>query len=373
MAIYSVIKNDGPGNVLIWQCVNEDFNNNSQLIVAESEEALFMKDGIVVQTFPAGKYTLNTANYPFIGALRKKLTGGTSPFSCKVYFINKAHALELYWGTDPAMQIDDPRFGIVTVGALGSYSIQVVDGKKFLTKLVGNNVAYFTSEQINKFFRSAFTSKIKSNLGRYLKQNNLTVLDLMTEYELIAEKLTPVLNETLDEYGVRLVNFYISGINIPEDDPSYLRIKDAASRKKRMNEYGDEYGRLTGEMLLENMSNSPAAGGAAGAGMGMGMGMAAGGMIGGIASQVFAPIGHSMQQGVQQPVQRGGGSRYAPQQISSDQVVCPSCGMSNPSTSKFCGGCGCKLEPKKIFCPNCGAEMTPGMKFCGECGHRRDT
>lgn len=372
MAIYSVIKNDGPGNVLIWQCMQEDFNNNSQLIVAESEEALFMKDGIIVQTFPAGKYTLNTANYPFIGALRRKLTGGTSPFSCKVYFVNKAHSLELFWGTDPAMQIDDPRFGIVSVGAFGSYSIQVVDGKKFLNKLVGNNVVYFTAKEINAFFRTGFMSKIKSNLARYMKQNNLAVLELMTDYEIIAEKLTPILNEALDEYGVRLVNFYIGGINIPEDDPSYQRIKDASSRKKRMEEYGNDYGRLTGEMMLENMSANPVAGGVAGAGMGMGMGMAAGAVMGGIASQVFAPVGQSMQQGGQQPVQRGGASRYAPQGNAA-QIICPACAAPNPATSKFCSTCGTRLEAQKIFCPHCGAEMTPEMKFCGACGQRRES
>lgn len=370
MPVYSVIKNDGPGNTLIWQCMEEDFNNNSQLIVAESEEALFMKDGIIVQTFPAGKYTLNTANYPFIGALRNKFSGGKSPFSCKIYFVNKAHALELYWGTDPAMQIDDPRFGIVTVGALGSYSIQVVDGKKFLNKLVGNNIPYITSEQINLFFRSAFTGKIKTNIAKYLKQNNMAVLDLLTEYEEIAEKITPILNEALSEYGVRLVNFYISGINIPEDDPNYQRIKDASSRRKRMNEYGQEYGRLTGEMLLENMANNPGAGGVASTEMGMGMGMAAGAVMGGIASQVFAPIGQTMQQGVQQPVQRGV-SRYAPVR-NVNETVCSSCGAKNPATAKFCGECGAKLEAQKIICPNCGAEMKSGAKFCSECGHRRE-
>lgn len=370
MPIYSVIKNDGPGNTLIWQCMQEDFNNGSQLIVAENEEALFMKDGIVVQTFPAGKHTLTSANLPFIGAIRKKFTGGTSPFSCKVYFISKSHALELYWGTDPAMQLEDPKFGVVAVGALGSYSIQVKDGKKFLLKLVGNNVTYFTSEQINKFFRTAFTEKIKTNLAKYIKQNNKTVLDLMTDYEEIGEKLIPILDEVLDEYGVRLVNFNIGGINIPEDDPSYMRIKDAISRMKRMDVYGNEYGRLTGEMLLENMSVSPAAGGAAGAGMGMGMGFAAGGMMGGIASQVFAPVGQSMQQGMQQPVTRGP-SRYAPQNNVPEQVACPNCGTQNAKTMKFCGNCGFKLIPDKIICPNCGAEIPEGMKFCGQCGTPR--
>lgn len=376
MAIYSVIKNDGPGNTLIWQCMEEDFNDNSQLIVAENEEALFMKDGIIVQTFPAGKYTLNTANYPFIGAIRKKIAGGVSPFSCKVYFVSKSHALELFWGTDPAMQIDDPRFGLISVGANGSYSIQVKDGKKFLLKLVGNNVPFYTSEQINAYFRTAFTGKIKTNLAKYIKASQKTILDLLVEYDELAEMLMPPLNEALDEYGVKLVNFYIGGISVPEDDPSYARIKDASSRVKRIDEYqsekyGDLYGRLTGEMLLENMSASPAAGGAAGAGMGMGMGMAAGGMMGGIVSQVVAPIGHTIQQGIQQPVQRGGGSRYAPQQSQPDEIKCPSCGANNPKTMKFCGECGTKLAAEKVICSNCGAEIPAGMKFCGECGHRR--
>lgn len=371
MAIYSVIKNDGPGNTLIWQCMEEDFNDNSQLIVAENEEALFMKDGIIVQTFPAGKYTLNTANYPFIGAIRKKIAGGVSPFSCKVYFVSKSHALELFWGTDPAMQIDDPRFGLISVGANGSYSIQVKDGKKFLLKLVGNNVPFYTSEQINAYFRTVFTGKIKTNLAKYIKASQKTILDLLVEYDELAEMLMPPLNEALDEYGVKLVNFYIGGISVPEEDPSYARIKDASSRMKRMNEYGSEYGRLTGEMLLENMSVSPAAGGAAGAGMGMGMGMMAGGMMGGIASQVFAPVGQSIQQGIQQPVQRGGGSRYAPQQSQPEEIKCPSCGANNPKTMKFCGECGTKLATEKVICSNCGSEIPAGMKFCGECGHRR--
>ncbi len=372
MAIYSVIKNDGPGNLLIWQNYEEDFNNNSQLIVTESEEALFMQDGIIMQTFPAGKYTLNTSNYPFIGKLRKKFTGGTSPFSCKVFFVNKAHALEMFWGTNPAMQIDDVRFGIVSVGANGCYSIQVSDGKKLLTKLVGNNVYEFSANTLQQYFRSTFASKIKIQIARYLKANQLSVIDLMTEYEEIAAQLIPSLNEVLDEYGVRLVNFVIESVNIPEEDPSYQMIKDASARKKRMQAYGADYGRLTGEKLLENMSNSPAAGNAAGMGMGMGMGMTAGAMMGGIAQQVFAPIGQAMQQGATQPVQRSQGSRFAPQQNNTSVgAVCANCGTSNANGAKFCSGCGNKLEAQKVFCSNCGADLTADAKFCSECGQRR--
>ncbi len=381
MAIYSVIKNEGPAKVLIWKHFEEDFNNNSQLIVAESEEALFMKDGIIVQTFPAGKYTLDTANYPIIKQLRSKLSGGKNQFSCKIYFVNKAHALELKWGTNPAMQMDDPRFGIVSVGAMGSYSIQVADGKKFLVKMVGSNISTFTSEEVNKYFRTTFISKIKMHIARYMKANKLSVLDLMTEYEEIAMNLIPILNEALDEYGVRLVNFNILAINIPEEDPNYERIKDASSRKKRLQEYGDDYGRLTGEAFMEKMTDNPTAGGISNAGMGLGMGLAAGQMMGNMMGQVFAPMGQNMAQGMAQgmqqqpPMQQPPVQQQPPQnngQVQQSAVVCAACGTQNAPTSKFCCGCGQPLAPKKAFCPNCGAEMAPGAKFCGECGHRRD-
>ena len=71
MELYSVIKNNAPGDLLVSKFEGEDFNNASQLIVTESEEALFMKDGVIVQSFSGGRFTLDTKNYPFISALRK--------------------------------------------------------------------------------------------------------------------------------------------------------------------------------------------------------------------------------------------------------------------------------------------------------------
>lgn len=384
MELYSVIQNDGPGKVMIWKCMKEDFNNHTQLIVAESEEALFVKDGIVVQTFGAGKYTLSTQNYPFINGLRKAVTGGKSPYTCKIYFVDKSHKLELFWGTDAPIQMRDPEFGfMVSVMSHGSYSVQVKDSKKFLIKMVGNNVEFFTAQEINAFFRTAFATKVKTYLAQYMKNYRQTVLDLQTELENISEQLTPALNEILDEYGVKLVNFYVSDISIPEDDPNYAKINDAYARKGRMGVYGADYGRLTGEMLLENMSMGASAGAAAGAGMGMGMGMMAGGMMGGIASQVFAPVGQAMQQGTQQPVQPArSGSRYAPRGAQADAAggaaapapgaFCSACGTANQPGAKFCCGCGNKLEAPSNRCGQCGSEMAPGARFCSNCGWRKE-
>ena len=85
-----VIKNTGPGELLIWRQPEEDFNTNSTLIVMPGEEAIFIKGGTVEQTFENGTYKLSTENYPFISRLRNVFTGGTSTFNSVVYFVRKA-------------------------------------------------------------------------------------------------------------------------------------------------------------------------------------------------------------------------------------------------------------------------------------------
>src|SRR5574344_1973228 len=121
-----VIKNSSNGNELLWLNPEEDFNTNSTLIVAESEEALFFKDGIIEQVFEGGKYTLSTNNYPFISRIATAFSGGISTFNCKVYFVRKAHSQEILWGTDSPIQVRDKMLGIATkLKARGAYKVQI--------------------------------------------------------------------------------------------------------------------------------------------------------------------------------------------------------------------------------------------------------
>ena len=223
-----VIKNTGPGELLIWLNGEEDFNTNSTLIVAESEEALFFKDGIIEQIFDAGKYTLSTNNYPFISRLRNVLTGGISTFNCKVYFVRKAHSMEILWGTDSPIQVRDPVQMIMTsVQARGSFKIQVEDSKKFLIKLVGNNVPFMTQVELTRYFRNEFMQHIKSNLARTIKASNTEILGICAEQDILAEKLFPVLQDPLDDYGIKLLTFTIAGLDIPENDPNRQKLEAA--------------------------------------------------------------------------------------------------------------------------------------------------
>lgn len=380
-----VIKNSGPGELLIWKNEEEDFNNNSTLIVAESEEALFFKDGIIEQVFEGGKYTLDTNNYPFISRIRNAFTGGISTFNCKVYFVRKAHSMEIFWGTDSPIQVRDPLQGIATsVQARGAYKIQVNDSKKFLLKLVGNNIPFMNQVELTNYFRSEFNQYIKSSIAKYIKNSNEEILGICAEQDMLASRISNILQDLLDDYGIRLVSFTIAGIDIPENDPNRqmleesfarrgVRRQEAWAKREEQEILGINWAQREAAEILADVANNPGAGGVASAGAGVGMGMAAGGIFNGMAQQIFQP----MQQPVQQPIQANSSinknsSRFVQKDTIQTQngIVCTDCGITNDTGAKFCKECGSKILTK-TFCSNCGTEMLPTSKFCSECGARR--
>lgn len=395
MPVMNIIKNDAYGNILCAKIPCEDFNVGSQLIVAEYEEALFVKDGIIEEVFGAGKYTLTTENYPFLTKLMSKLlTGGVSAYSCKVYYINKSHHLELKWGTAMPLRCIDPVLGVeVRVQGRGAYSVVVKDSKKFFIKMVGANTAA-TENDIVKQFRTAFLQHITDELFDYLNSSKDEILITCNKKKELAKTLTPILNEILDEYGLELVNFYIENLEIPENDDSMKRIREMRilrqekqfEREQSMADQRMEFGMrkesaeadrfVSGQkaqadyermrirdqdgdngwarqetsdimrIMAKNGENGSNAGNImAEIGMGLGMGKA----IGDMAEDMFSNL-------------------YVPNNNNVKAAICQKCNAVNPRGMKFCGSCGSELVSPGHKCSNCGTMVPPGMKFCGECG-----
>jgi membrane protease subunit (stomatin/prohibitin family) len=128
MAIASVIKYEGGNDTFIWKHPIQDFNTGSQLIVHESQEAVFFMNGQALDLFPAGRHTLETQNMPLVGRFFSKPTGGVTPFHCEVYFINKTEQLSIKWGTDTKLEYVEPTYGFpIQLGASGEMSLRVED------------------------------------------------------------------------------------------------------------------------------------------------------------------------------------------------------------------------------------------------------
>lgn len=346
-----VIKNSSTGNELLWLNPEEDFNTNSTLIVAESEEALFFKDGIIEQIFEGGKYTLSTNNYPFISRIATAFSGGISTFNCKVYFVRKAHSQEILWGTDSPIQVRDPKLGIATsLQARGAYKIQIDDSKKFLVKMVGNNIQNFQQDTLNQYFRNEFLQYIKSAIANAVKKSNEEILGICSNQVQLATSIQTELQPVMNEYGIKLVTFTLAAIDIPQNDPNRQKLEAAFATKGEAAIYGNDYNKFVSREILTNLSQNDGAGLAA-MGAGLGLGINAGSQFAAMTNQIFGQATNNTS-GNQNP------------------VICSKCNSPNNVGARFCSSCGAELTVKKIFCSNCGTELVPGSKFCSSCGNK---
>lgn len=309
-----VIKNAGPGELLIWRQPEEDFNTNSTLIVNPGEEAIFIKGGTVEQVFENGTYKLSTENYPFISRLRNAFTGGISTFNCVVYFVRKAHSVEIRWGTDSPIQVRDKMLGIATrLKARGSYKVQIDNSVKFLEKLVGNNIPMQLQEELSKYFISEFQSKIKSVIARAVNESNTELLGIDARLDELSNTIQPFMQEILNDYGLKCVSFVVSSIDIDDDElrrrydeigmDTIKKMRNAQADKAVIGVLGDDWARLQASKILGDLANNQGAGGVAASGAGLGMGIGAGSVFGSMAQQMFAPMNNAFpQQGQQQQI-----------------------------------------------------------------------
>ena len=317
-----VIKNTGPGELLIWRQPEEDFNTNSTLVVMPGEEAIFIKGGNIEEVFGNGTYKLSTENYPFISRLRNAFTGGISTFNCVVYFVRKADSQEIRWGTETPIQVRDKVWGIRTDARVrGAYKVRIENPAKLLEKLIGNNVPYQFQEELNKYFESEFQGKIKSAISKFLNGLERELIGIDAYMDELSEQIEPYIDEVVQDYGLKCVKFSLAGLDIDkskydEIDQSQIasisKVKLAQGDKGVMDVLGEDWGRQQAANILGDLARNPGAGGVGAMGAGMGMGVAAGSVFGNMANQMFAPMNQQAPQQPTQPSQPTPSGRFAP-------------------------------------------------------------
>lgn len=242
--IAEIIKYEGDNNTFIWKHPCEDFNSLTQLIVHESQEAVFFMNGQALDLFGAGRYTLETQNIPKLGKLLNRATGDQTPFHCEVYFINKTVQMALKWGTDSKVRYIDPESGLpLELGASGEMNLCVSDSRKLLIKLVGtmNGIAWgderngFTKSLQNSF-RPLISAAVKSNLASSIKSLNINILEIDEHLTEIGDILHKKVLPGFEEYGLTIPQFFLTNVVLPEDDPNFKRVRElyTISLQKRM-------------------------------------------------------------------------------------------------------------------------------------------
>lgn len=386
--IADVIKYEGDNSIFVWKHPCEDFNTNSQLIVHETQEAVFFLNGQPLDLFGSGRYTLETQNIPLLRHIINLPTGGESVFHCEVYFINKTEQMAIRWGTDSKIQYVEPTYGFpLSIGASGEMSLRAVDSKKLLLRLVGTD-RKLDQLTLAAYFRAFLMTKVKTYMAQILKAERLNIFEiderLIDFSDALRERLAP---DFLD-YGVSLERFFVTTVARPENDPQYIKFKElhfrqyadiaeaklrqqvgvidqqteaqrrvinAQSMAQKRSIEGYSYQQERGFDVAERLAGNEGVGSFTSAGMGLGMMAGVGGAVGGVMSDAF---GAAMGGAVAPPVQRFCENCGA--KLSAGAAFCEECGA--PAASRpACAGCGYVFERPGKFCPRCGRKREEGQ------------
>lgn len=411
----SIIKYEGDNETIVWKHPIEDFNMGSQLIVHESQEAIFFRDGQALDLFGAGRYTLETQQLPLLEHLYHLPTDTEGTFHSEVYYINLATQMGIKWGTDSKVRLFDPASGLhIELGASGEFNIRVTDSRRLLLKTVGTagglrQTELLGAENGRGMFRALVMTQVKSYLAQVIKENGINILEIDAHLMELSQALRERINAGLADYGLTIPEFFVSRVVTPDDDPNYKRMREqyaqqyllvrqeqirkseaqaaaerktieaqtaahmkiieaqgeaeayriqAAAEAEEMRLKGYTYQQETSRMVgLEAMKNGIGGEGGGALGVigdlaGLGIGLGAMGSVIDMTKDTINPL-----------------FRAADQPTAPTEAWDCTCGQKG-LTGKFCPECGAKRPQAAAWDCTCGQKGLTG-RFCPECGRKR--
>lgn len=241
-----------------------DLRFGSQVIVRESQAAVFFRDGRALDVLGPGRHTITTANVPLLTNLIGKLFGDRTPFTAEIYFVSMREFADRKWGTPQPIIVRNPGvgLGIALLQGFGTYSFQVSDPQQFVTQIVGQLGTYRTAD-IETRLRMMLLSKLQDVLGETTSKSNVLELIGLTE-----ELSAAVRAKAQDDYlaiGLALKSFYIGNLKPSDKSAEELRAMGMLDMQT--------YTQLQAADAMRDAAQNPSGGAGLTAGIGAGMGI----------------------------------------------------------------------------------------------------
>jgi membrane protease subunit (stomatin/prohibitin family) len=317
----------------------------SQLIVEESQQAVFFRDGKALDTFGPGRHTLATMNLPLLGKILGIPFEGKSPFQAAVVFVSTKTFLDLKWGTKEPVAYRDKELAMIRLRAFGKFAIRISNAQQFVNEIVGTQGVY-TTDSVEAYFKDVIVARLTDLLGENLD----SIFDLPKVYDEFAMGLKARVSEDFSKFGIDLIDLFLGAITPPEEVQKQIDERGGMEAVGDMNAYlkfkaaqamGDAAKQTGGE-----------AGGGVGAGLGVGMGAGMGMMLPQMMKEAMSPgAGGGGPQGGQIPPPT---SPAAPDGAAAGAGAAVVAGAG----AQFCHRCGGTLPASANFCPACGTKVT---------------
>lgn len=265
-----------PGQ-LAWRVPMEDneIQFGANLTVREGQQAIFLNNGELADTFTPGLFKLNTDTLPIFTNLQNWDKGFKSPFKSDVTFFSTRENTGLKWGTAQPITVRDPEFGAIRIRAFGTYSFRIEDVGQFYRTTFANLAELWVTE-IEPQMRSIIATSLAATLGA----DNTAFLDLAANQQALSEKLRQAADNATAQWGIAVPSLFVESLSLPE------AVQEAIDSGSSMRVLGDlnQYARFKAADTLDEAAS--ASGGAAGAGAGVAAAMALGQvMTGGLTAQ----------------------------------------------------------------------------------------
>ena len=272
---------DDTSDTMVWRFprYENEIKFGAQLIVRQSQSAIFVNKGEIADVFTSGTHRLTTDNLPVLTTLMGWKYGFQSPFKSEVYFVNTRNFTNLKWGTKNPVTLRDPEFGPVRLRAFGTFVVKVSDPVKFLKEIVGTD-GQFTVEEISEQLKNLIVTRFSDMLG----ESKIPVLDLAASYNKLSDYLTGKIAPEFLEYGIEVTKLLIENIALPAE------VEEALDKKSSMGIIGnlDNFLKFQSANAMEAAAKNP--GGEASAGVGMGIGFAMANQLGKMATNPQEPL-----------------------------------------------------------------------------------
>jgi len=301
----------------------------SQLVVEESQQAVFFRDGKALDVFNPGRHTLETLNLPLLTTLLSLPFGGKSAFQAAVAFVSMKTFLDLKWGTKEPVIYRDAELAMVRLRAFGKFAVRIANPQVFVNTVVGSQNIY-TTDGVEAYFKDVIVARLTDLLGDSLR----SIFDLPKVYDGLAMGLKARVADDFSKYGIELVDLYLGAITPPEEVQKVIDERSGMAAVGNL----DAYMKFKAAKAMGDAAHAGGEGGL-GAGVGVGMGAGLGMMLPGM-------MRDAMQSG-------------------------PSAGSAAPAgaaSPASAAPAGAAPGTAAVFCSQCGAKVTPGSRFCSACG-----
>ena len=199
-----------------------DLRIGSQVIVRESQNVVFFRDGRALDNFGPGRHTIVTANIPKVIDFIGKAFNDRTPFTAEVYYVSMREFADRKWGTPQPIIVRNPGvgLGVALLQGFGTYSFQLSDPQQFVTQIVGAQGAYRTSDIENRL-RTMLLSKLQDLLGETTASRS--VLDLIGLTDELSAGVRAKAQDDFKAIGLTLKSFYIGNLKPSEKSAEELR------------------------------------------------------------------------------------------------------------------------------------------------------